>query len=69
MIRLVTLFAAYRLLRPMITIVIIATLAVLLLSGTRGTAGRGSHVVRTLQHAARPLEQLLQHTPRKAIGP
>jgi hypothetical protein len=68
-IKLVALFAAYRLLRPLFTIVIVATLAVLALSGTHHTAGQGSHAVGQLQNAARPLEQLLQHTLQKAIGP
>ena len=69
MIRLVALFAAYRLLRPLVTIVIVTTLAVLLLSASHHTAGEGSHAVRQLQHAARSLERLLQHTLQKAIGP
>lgn len=69
MIKLLALFIAYRLVRRVVTIAIVATLAALLLSSTRGTAGQGSHSVRTLQHAARPLERLLQHTLRKAIGP
>ena len=65
MIRLLAFFAAYRLLRRVVTIAIVATLAGLLLSGTRDTAGQG----RQLQHAARPLEQLLQHPLQKALGP
>jgi len=68
-IKLVALVAAYRLLRLLVTIVIFATLAVLLLSGTRATAGHGSHAVAPLQHAAERLEQLLQHTLQKATGP
>ena len=55
-----------RLLRRAVIIAIVATLAVLLLSGTGDTAGHGSHAVRQFQHAARPLEQLLQHTLKKA---
>ena len=69
MIRLVALLVAYRLLRPLVTIVIIATLAVLMLSSTRDTAGQESHPATQHQHTARPLEQLLQHTLQKAIGP
>jgi hypothetical protein len=68
-IKLVAFFAAYRLLRPLLTIVIVATVAVLLLSGTRDTAGHGRHAVGQLENAARPLEQLLQHALQKAIGP
>jgi hypothetical protein len=68
-IKLVALVAAYRLLRPLVTIVIVATLAVLLLSGTRATAGHGSHAVAPLQHAAARLEQFLQRTLQKAIAP
>ena len=69
MIKLVALVAAYRLLRPLVTIVIVATLAVLLLSGTRATAGHGRHAVTPLQHAAARLEQVLQQTLQKAIAP
>jgi hypothetical protein len=68
-IKLVALVAAYRLLRPLVTIVIVATLAVLLLSGTRATAGHGSHAVAPLQHAAARVEQFLQGTLQKAIAP
>jgi hypothetical protein len=67
-IKLIAFFVACRFLRPLVTIAIIATLAVLLLS-TRHTGGQGSDAVRQLQHEARPLEQLLQDTLRKAIGP
>ena len=70
MIKLLALLVAmYRLLRPLVTIVIVATLAVLLLSGTRTTADHGSHRVAPLQHAAARLEQLLQRTLQKAIAP
>ena len=66
---LVALLGVYRLLRPLITIVIVATLAVLLLSVTQDTAGHRSHAAGQLQHAARPLEQLLQYALQKAIRP
>ncbi len=69
MIKLIAFFAAYRLLRRAVTIAIVTTLAVLLLSGTRYTAGQGSHAARQVQHALRPLEQLLQHALQRAIGP
>ncbi|MGN6868453.1 MAG: hypothetical protein ACTHMY_08625 [Solirubrobacteraceae bacterium] len=69
MIKVIALLAAFRLLRPLVTIAIVATLALLLLSGTRHTGVQGSHAVGQLQHAARALEQLLQHTLRKAVGP
>ena len=69
MIKLVAFFAAYRLLRQVLTIAIIATLAVLLLSPTRDTAGQGSDVVGKLQRASRPLEQHMQHAMQKATGP
>ena len=45
------------------------TLAMLLLSGPRHTAGQGTHAVRQLQKAAPQLEELLQHTLQKAIAP
>jgi hypothetical protein len=69
-IKLVALFAAYRLLRRVVTIAIVGTLALLLLSGTRDAAGRRGQgrAVRQPQNAARPLEQLLQHTLQKATG-
>jgi hypothetical protein len=68
-IKLVALFAARRLLRPLVTILIVATLAVMLLSGTRDITAHGSHAVTAVQKVSRPLEQLLQHTLQKAIGP
>lgn len=69
MIKVVALLAAFRLLRPLVTIAIVTTLALLLLSGTRHTAGQGGHAVGQLQHAARSLERLPQHTLQKAVSP
>jgi hypothetical protein len=68
-IKLVALVVAYRLLRPLVMIVIVATLALLLLTGTRDTAGHESHAGRQPQNVIRPLEQLLQRTLQRTIGP
>ena len=68
MIKLLTIWAAFRLLRALAVILVIATLALLLLSGVRRTAGQGGPV-GGLQHAAHPIEQQLQHVLRKTIGP
>jgi hypothetical protein len=67
-IKLLALLAAYRLLRGFVAIVLVATLALLLLSVIPHTAGQGSPAARQLQHVARPVEQLLQQTLQKAIG-
>lgn len=69
MIKLVALLVAYQLLRRVVTIAIVATLAALLRSGTGDTAGHGSHAVRQFQHAALPLGRRLQHSLQKAIDP
>jgi hypothetical protein len=67
-IRLLTLWAAWRLLRATaaIVVVVVAALAVLLL-------GSGSHqsesVIGQLQRAGSPLEHQLQHTLQKAFRP
>jgi hypothetical protein len=50
-------------------IAIVATLVILLLSGTSQTAGQGSHAVGLLQDTTRSLERLLQHTLEKVVGP
>jgi hypothetical protein len=67
-IKLLTIWAAFRLLRALAAVLVIATLVLLLLSGVRRTAGQGDTPGR-LQHAARPIEQQLQRVLRKAIGP
>lgn len=69
MIKLLTLWAAWRLLRTLAPILIVATLALLLLSGASRRAGHGESVVGRLQHRTRPLEQQLQHTLQKAFEP
>jgi hypothetical protein len=66
-IKLLTLWAAWRLLRALAA-VLVATLALLLLSVIPHTAGQGSPAARQLQHVTRPVEQLLQQTLQKAIG-
>jgi hypothetical protein len=67
-IKLLTIWAAFRLLRAVAAILVIATLALLLVSGVRRTAGQGDTAGR-LQHAAHPIEQQWQQVLRKAIGP
>jgi hypothetical protein len=69
MIKLLTLWAAWRLLRALVAMVVIATLALLLLGGASRRGGDGESVVGRLQHQARPLEQQLQHTLQKAFQP
>lgn len=69
MIKLRTLWAAWRLLRALVAIVVVVTLAVLLLGGASRRAGDGESVVGRLQHQARPLEQQLQPTLEKAFEP
>lgn len=69
MIKLLTFWAAYRLLRAVSAIVVIATLALLLLDGAHPTARHGVRALRSLQHAGRPLEQQLQHALQKGFRP
>jgi hypothetical protein len=68
-IKLVALLAADRLLRPLVTIAIVATLAMLHLTGTQHPADQGRNAVGQLQNAARPLDQLLRHALQTAIAP
>lgn len=69
MTKLLTFWAAYRLLRALTAMLVIATLALLLLSSARRTAGQSGGADAHLQHAARPLERQLQHALQKALGP
>ena len=69
MIKLLTLWAAWRLLRALAPILVVATLALLLLGGASRRDGNGESVVGRLQHQTRPLEQQLQHTLQKAFEP
>ena len=69
MIKLPTFWAAIRLLRALVPIIVIATLALLLLGGVNRTAGHDGGWVGRLQHAARPLEHQLKHALQKATGP
>jgi hypothetical protein len=68
-IKLLTFWAAIRLLRALVPIVVIATLALLLLGGVNHPTGHGGSWVGRLQHAARPLEHQLQHALQKASAP
>ena len=69
MIKLLTFWAAIRLLRALVPIVVIATLALLLLAGGNHPTGHGGEWVGRLQHAARPLEHQFQHAVQKASAP
>ena len=69
MIKLPTFWAAIRLLRALVPLIVIATLALLLLGGVSRTRGQGRGWVGRLQHAARPLEHQLKHALQKATGP
>jgi hypothetical protein len=68
-IKLLTFWAAIRLIRALIPIVVIATLALLLLGGVNHPTGHGGAWIARLQHAARPLEHQLQHALQKASAP
>jgi hypothetical protein len=68
-IKLLTFWAAVRLIRALVPIVVIATLALLLLGGVNHTPGHGHGWVGALQHAARPLEHQFQHAFQKASAP
>jgi hypothetical protein len=68
-IRLLTIWAAIRLFRALVPIIVIATLAVLLLGGLNHPAGHGGGWVGRLQHATRPLEHQLQRAFQKAAAP
>ena len=69
MIKLLTFWAAIRLFRALVPIIVIATLALFLLGGVNRPAGHGGDWVGRLQHAARPLEHQLQHAFQKASLP
>jgi len=68
-IKLLTFWAAIRLFRALVPIVVIATLALLLLGGVNHPAGHGGGWVGRLQHAARPLEHQVQHAFQKGSAP
>ena len=68
-IKLLTFWAAIRLFRALVPIVVIATLALLLLGGINHPTGHGGGWVGRLQHAARPLEHQFQHAFQKASAP
>jgi hypothetical protein len=68
-IKLLTFWAAVRLFRALVPIVVIATLALLLLGGVNHPTGRSGGWVGRLQHAARPLEHQFEHALQKASAP
>jgi hypothetical protein len=68
-IKLLTFWAAIRLFRALVPIIIIATLALLLLGSANRRASHGGSWVGRLQHAARPLEHQLEHALQKASAP
>jgi hypothetical protein len=68
-IKLLTLWAAWRLLRALVPILIVVTVALVLLGGASRRDGNAESVVGRLQHQTRPLEQQLQHTLQKAFEP
>jgi putative copper export protein len=68
-IKLLTFWAAIRLFRALVPLIVILTLALLLLAGVNHSAGRGGGWVGRLQHAARPLEHQLEHALQKASAP
>lgn len=69
MIKLLTLWAAWRLLRAIAAILVVAMLALLLLGGASQRSGNAEGVVGRLQHQARPLERHLEHKLQKAFEP
>jgi len=68
-IKLLTFWAAIRLFRALVPIVVIATLTLLLLGGVHHPTAHGGGWVGRLQHAARPLEHQFQHASQKAPAP
>jgi hypothetical protein len=68
-IKLLTLWAAWRLLRALVRVVVVATIALLLPGGATRSAGHRESVVRRLQDTAQPLEQQLQDTIQKTFAP
>jgi len=68
-IKLLTFWAAIRLFRALVPIIVIATLALLLLGGVNQSAGHRGGWVGRLQHAARPLEHQFEHALQTASAP
>jgi hypothetical protein len=68
-IKLLTFWAAIRLFRALVPIIVVATLTLLLLGSANHPTGRGGGWVGRLQHAARPLEHQFQHAFQKASAP
>ena len=69
MIKLLTLWAAWRLLRAIAAIVVAGALALLLLGGASHPTSHSDGVIGQLQRAGSPLEHQLQHTLQKAFRP
>ena len=69
MIRLITYWAAWRLLRVLAAFLVIATLALLLLGGAGRRAEQRAGVLGRLQHAARPVEHQRERTLERAFEP
>jgi hypothetical protein len=67
-IKLLTLWAAWRLLRVLVPVLVVATIALLLLGGATRSADHRANVAGRLQHTTQPLEQL-QRTLQKAFAP
>lgn len=67
MIKLLPIWAAWRLVRAISAIVVVAMVALLLLGGASRRPGNVESTVGRLQHQIRPLEQQLQHTLQKAF--
>jgi hypothetical protein len=68
-IKLLTLWATWRLLRAIGAIVVVAALGLLLLGGANHTTSHSESVIGQLQRAGSPLEHELQHTLQKALRP
>jgi len=68
-IKLLTLWAAFRLFRALVPLIVIAALALLLLGSANHSAGHGGGWVGRVQHAARPLEHQFQNALQKASAP
>jgi hypothetical protein len=68
-IKLLTLWTAWRLLRALVPILVVATVALLLLGGASRRDGNAESVVGRLQHQTHPLEQQLRRTLQKAFEP
>ena len=69
MIKLLMLWAAWRLLRAIAAILLVAMLTLLPLGGASRRSGNAEGVVGRLQHQTRPLEQQVQHTLQRAFEP